>query len=96
VSDKRKQESKYFTALLAEYENGGASRLLYELLNMDLSGFNPYTIPQTKELLVQKMQSTHLIITRSLIYRSEFCSDCHRVSKYLKMIHGITEGQRLR
>ena len=57
VSDKRVGDHAYFAALAAEVENGGKAAMLYDLQRRDLSSFNKRAVPQTDELLQQKLQS---------------------------------------
>lgn len=51
------QNHGYFAEMLAELDNGGRERLLYELLNFDLSKVNLRDIPKTDALLEQKVHS---------------------------------------
>jgi len=56
VSDKRKGDKEYFSALFGEMEAGGLAAMLHDLLAMDLTGFHPrWSIPQTEELSAQKL-----------------------------------------
>lgn len=57
VSDARKGDHGYWTALTHEMENGGVEAMAHDLLAMDLTGFNVRNKPETKELLAQKLQS---------------------------------------
>jgi Family of unknown function (DUF5906) len=58
VSERWKQNKAYFRPLWAEIENGGVAALLWDLLRMDLGDWHPMeNIPQTAELLQQKMLS---------------------------------------
>ncbi|MDG1287901.1 MAG: DUF5906 domain-containing protein [Rickettsiales bacterium] len=51
VSSKYQQNREYFDALFAEQSNGGLEAMLYDLLNMDISGWHPrYDFPRTKAL----------------------------------------------
>ncbi len=45
VSEKYKGDAVYFTALHACIANGGDSAFIYYLMNMDIKGFNPRTLP---------------------------------------------------
>ncbi|WP_346221058.1 primase-helicase family protein [Fulvimarina sp. MAC3] len=51
------QRHEYFGELLDEIENGGRERLLYELLQVDLSAVNLRDIPKTEALFEQKVHS---------------------------------------
>lgn len=57
VSPHRVGDRAYFTALLAEMENGGREALLHELQQIDLKGVELRDVPQTEALLEQKLQS---------------------------------------
>ncbi len=57
VSDERKQDHEYFKTLQAEMENGGREAMLYDLLQMDLSGVNLRDVPHTHGLWEQKLYS---------------------------------------
>ena len=50
-------DSAYFKALRDEMNNGGLAAMLYDLLRMDLSGFDVTAIPKTEALTQQKIQS---------------------------------------
>jgi hypothetical protein len=57
VGNGKKQNKAFFDTLWGQLNNGGKARLLWELLNCDVSEFDPYNVPQTKELLQQKLLS---------------------------------------
>ncbi len=57
VSESRKGNHAYWQALNREIDNGGVEAFAYDLLAMDLSGFNVRNKPNTKALLEQKLQS---------------------------------------
>jgi hypothetical protein len=57
VSESKRNDWKYFSALKSELEGGGLAAMLHGLLAYDLSGFNVRAIPQTKALLEQKLLS---------------------------------------
>lgn len=57
VSESRKGDHAYWTALNFEIDNGGVEAMVHELLAMDISEFNVRAKPDTKELLEQKLQS---------------------------------------
>jgi hypothetical protein len=58
---KKKPTDAFFTAVNAEIENGGLKAMLHELLNRDITKFNPHSaIPQTEALMEQKRQNLDL------------------------------------
>jgi Family of unknown function (DUF5906) len=54
VSDARKQDHEYFSAITAQMNDGGREALLEFLLMRDLSTFNVRDVPQTAALADQK------------------------------------------
>lgn len=56
VSDKRKDDHKYFGAMKREMMNGGLEALLHYLQNYDLSKFEVRKVPDTNALADQKIQ----------------------------------------
>lgn len=57
VSDCKKQNHTYFTALNKHMDNGGLAAFLDYLLTVDLSNFNIRAVPSTKALEEQKLLS---------------------------------------
>ena len=58
VSHARIGDKVYFANLIREIENGGASAMLYDLLDADVAGFHPrWSIPQTEALKEQARHS---------------------------------------
>ena len=57
VSESRKGDQAYWEALNNEMNNGGIEAMAYDLLEMDLDGFNVRKKPNTSELLEQKLLS---------------------------------------
>jgi hypothetical protein len=57
VNESRIDDREYFERLNHELENGGYGAMLWDLLNRDISGFDPRGIPQTPELFEQKKLS---------------------------------------
>jgi hypothetical protein len=57
VSDSRKGDYAYWSALHHEIENGGVEDLVHGLLKKDLSLFNVRAKPNTNELMRQKLNS---------------------------------------
>jgi hypothetical protein len=53
VSDAHRQDHAYFDAITAEQDAGGREAFLYDLLQRDLSHFNPFEVPKTTALLDQ-------------------------------------------
>jgi len=58
VSEKRKEDHVYFEQLKNELKNSGLEALLYDLLNEDLTGFNPRRFPSSQNSFEIKMRST--------------------------------------
>ncbi len=57
VSDERRGDKAYFTALYHQIENGGREAMFYDLMKMDISGWHPsHDVPQTKALAQQKLE----------------------------------------
>lgn len=56
VSASRVGDHAYFQALHRQLDKGGRAALLYDLLQMDLTGFNPRIAPATREGLEMKMR----------------------------------------
>jgi hypothetical protein len=50
VSDRRKQDTTYFDAIVRQMDNGGREALFHELLARDLSDFNVRKVPITDML----------------------------------------------
>ncbi|MDZ7685262.1 MAG: DUF5906 domain-containing protein [Gammaproteobacteria bacterium] len=57
VSGCKRGDHDYFDALVLEMQNGGPSRLLYDLLTRDISGFEPKRFPRTSARVSQQLQS---------------------------------------
>lgn len=57
VSSKHKEDDAYFSAIYNELDHGGYEALLFELLNEDLTGFNPRKLPINTESFQVKLQS---------------------------------------
>ncbi len=57
VSSKHKEDDAYFSAIYNELDHGGYEALLFELLNEDLTGFNPRKLPVNTESFQVKLQS---------------------------------------
>ena len=57
VSDAHQQDHAYFAAIQNELDNGGYEALMYELLNRDISKFNPRKALNTAELAEQQINS---------------------------------------
>lgn len=57
VSEARKDDYPYWSALNAEIEHGGAAAMMHDLLAMCLSGFNVRAKPSTAALVEQKLFS---------------------------------------
>lgn len=57
VSNERKGDTKFWNEVNSEIAGDGVNALVYDLLQMDLSGFNVRAKPNTRELSEQKIQS---------------------------------------
>lgn len=57
VSEAHKEDIPYFKAIDVELKNGGYEALLYELLNVDISEYDPRILPMNTEAFPVKMQS---------------------------------------
>jgi hypothetical protein len=57
VSDRHQQDHKYFGELFQLMRNGGTEAMLYDLLEMDVSGLNLREAPRTEALFDQIKQS---------------------------------------
>ena len=58
VPEDHANEAAYFDEINRQmYEEGGREAMLYDLLNLDLTGFNPTKVPKTKALFDQKLRS---------------------------------------
>ena len=57
VSEHRKEEIPYWDRVFAAIDGSEAEAFAFDLLRMDLSGFNVRNRPKTKELTEQKLQS---------------------------------------
>jgi hypothetical protein len=57
VSEAYKKDAPYWLALDAEMQAGGIAAMVYDLLAMDLSGFNVRQKPETQQLVEQKLHS---------------------------------------
>jgi hypothetical protein len=57
VSEARKGDRAYWVALWRAIDGGEVEAMVFDLLAMDLTGFDVRTKPNTKELTLQKLQS---------------------------------------
>ncbi len=57
VSSKHKEDTSYFTSLIAQMDNGGTEALMYDLLNEDLKDFDPRSMPSNDTGFDMKMRS---------------------------------------
>lgn len=57
VSDARKEDHNFFSAMKEELDNGGLEALLYDLLNEDFIGFDPRKIPESFSSFGIKLRS---------------------------------------
>lgn len=61
VSEKHKEDHEYFASIQQQLNTGGYEALLYDLLNEDLTGFNPRQFPNNNEAFDIKMRSASTI-----------------------------------
>lgn len=57
VSSSKKHNLSYFKDIRSELDNGGLQAILYDLLQEDISKFNPWLLPQNFEAFAVKMMS---------------------------------------
>ena len=57
VSDHRKDDAEYFRALKAEIDSGGREAFVHELLERDITAFNPRVLPQTRAFQAAKFDA---------------------------------------
>lgn len=60
VGEARRQDTKYFTAIKQQMDNGGREALLHYLLHYDLTGIDLRKFPRTEALLDQQMMTMDL------------------------------------
>jgi len=79
VSDHRRGDRAYFTALSHEIEHGGAEAMLYDLLRRDLSCFDVRDYPRTAELDNQRLLSLDIqprwwmaVLLRGFVYKPKW------------------------
>jgi AraC-like DNA-binding protein len=60
MGEGNKQDSKYFSAITKQMENGGYEALLYHLQSLDISDYEVRDIPQTEALQEQKLLSLNI------------------------------------
>ena len=58
VSDAKKEDHAYFEAIKKQLDNGGYEALLYDILNEDISSYNPRIFPWSNESFKIKLMST--------------------------------------
>jgi hypothetical protein len=59
VDESRAGDRQYFNRLWAEANNGGIEAMLHTLLRIDLTNFNPASVPHTAGLIEQQMLSAN-------------------------------------
>ena len=57
ISNIHKDDRPYFVDIRKELANGGLQAILYDLLNENISDFNPWLLPQNAEAFAVKMMS---------------------------------------
>ena len=77
VADNRIGDRKYFADIAQQIDNGGLAAMIYDLLHLDLSGFEVRDIPDSKALAEQKKHSLDSIdrwwlavLERGFVWRS--------------------------
>jgi hypothetical protein len=58
IGSEREKSADYFNALAAEMKNGGLEAMLYDLLRINLTGWNVYDVPQTEEIKKHRANMT--------------------------------------
>lgn len=61
VSNNKQQDTDYFRNIANDMKRGGYENLMYELLNLDLSGFNVRVVPKNSALQSQKVAALSAI-----------------------------------
>ena len=56
VGENRKEDHDYFQAITTELDNGGYEALLFDLLNEDITNFNPRSIPSCSDSFDIKLE----------------------------------------
>jgi hypothetical protein len=80
VSEAHKDDHAYFAAIQDQLDNGGYEALLHDLLNEDLTNFNPRRFPNSNEafwIKIRSADSTHKYIYQVL---NEGCFDVGNTS----------------
>lgn len=82
VSDKRRNDHKYFGEIQDQMDTGGYAAMLHDLLNYDLNEFNVRDVPRTEGLQKQQKLSlpTHMnwwkeCLVRGFVLKSKFGLD---------------------
>lgn len=57
VDDARRGDHSYFSDLSAEIAGGGVAALLHHLMGIDIAGWNPSALPESKALRAQQMET---------------------------------------
>jgi hypothetical protein len=57
VDESRVDDERYFTALRHEADSGGIEAMLYALMRLDITSFNPWRVPKTAALREQQRLS---------------------------------------
>jgi Family of unknown function (DUF5906)/Poxvirus D5 protein-like len=70
VSSERKEDTVYFKAIKDQLDAGGYAALLFDLLNEDISSFNPRLLPNSNESFLLKLRSADPAMT--YIYEALF------------------------
>lgn len=88
VSERYKQDTLYFNALVAEIDAPEfAGKLLYYLQSIDIGGFNPRQVPKTQALTNRKIEG--------LLGANKWLYDCLNRGYFLSRSHDGSEEMRL-
>jgi hypothetical protein len=79
VADSRMQDKPYFKAIAEEMKNGGHEAMLYDLLHLELDGFEVRDVPDTLALQDQKAHSLKTehawwrdVLHRGYVFKSKY------------------------
>ena len=94
VSEQKKEDHAYFSAIQDELNNGGYEALLYDLLNEDLSNFNPRTLPPSNDsfsIKIRSAESSHRYIYEAL-NSGRFSIGSHPEDEYSEWLSIISKN----
>jgi hypothetical protein len=86
VLNTRQRDFPYFAAIEQQLANGGLAAMLYDLLQRDISGFEPRQVPQTEALREQQRLGMNSLerwwkaaLDREFVWNSRFGADCFTI-----------------